>query len=191
MATSHPFRFTIGPEKQEFWVHSAVISRLSPVLNVLINGTFKEGRNLHAELETVDPDTFSSFLRYAYAGDNAVGIRGGGGEQGYTPDLFVSDARLYVFADYYGIERLAKISLWNLERSLATFDLVDDNTVNDAVKLLIYCFEDDRPEQLRKRMAQYASRKAKQLMKNPAFCELLGGNNGLSVAMIRRMVGLE
>ena len=105
--------------------------------------------------------------------------------------MFVSHARLYLFADYYRIERLAKISLWNLERSLATFDLVDDNTVNDAVKLLIYCFENDKPEQLRKLMALYASSKVKQLMKKPAFCELLEGNNGLSVALIRGMVGLE
>jgi len=66
---SVPFRFTVGPGKQEFWMHRAIVAQQSPVLDRLVNGGFKEAQDLHAELEDVDEKTFYFFWQFAYTGD--------------------------------------------------------------------------------------------------------------------------
>lgn len=66
---SVPFRFVVGPIKREFWMHRAIVAAQSPVLDRLVNGEFREAKDLHAELESVDEKTFYFFWQYAYGGD--------------------------------------------------------------------------------------------------------------------------
>ncbi|KAH6617460.1 hypothetical protein F5144DRAFT_616062 [Chaetomium tenue] len=69
IASSQPYRFSIGPRKRQFTMHSAVVEAQSPVLNTFVNNTkFKEAGERHAELHDVDEDTFITFIQYAYTG---------------------------------------------------------------------------------------------------------------------------
>lgn len=69
IASSKPYRFSIGPRGREFTMHSAVVESQSPALNAFVNNTnFTEARDRHAELQDVDEDTFISFVQYAYTG---------------------------------------------------------------------------------------------------------------------------
>ncbi|KAK5651162.1 hypothetical protein OQA88_13209 [Cercophora sp. LCS_1] len=68
IASSPPFRFSIGPQKREFFIHSVLLSNQSPAFERLVNGGFKEAREYHAELDNVDGETFAAFVQYAYTG---------------------------------------------------------------------------------------------------------------------------
>ncbi|KAK3366729.1 hypothetical protein B0T24DRAFT_651235 [Lasiosphaeria ovina] len=67
--SSKPFRFSIGLQKREFTMHSALVAICSPALDRLVNGEFKEAQDLHAELESMNEETFILFAQYAYTGD--------------------------------------------------------------------------------------------------------------------------
>ncbi len=67
--TSEIFRFTVGPERREFSIHSALVARQSRALDTLVNGCFAEARNRHAVLESVEEEIFSLFTQYAYTGN--------------------------------------------------------------------------------------------------------------------------
>lgn len=70
ISASKLYRFLIGPEKREFNIHAAIITQMSPVLAVFVNGTeFKEAREGQAELKDVDEKMFTLFVEYAYTGD--------------------------------------------------------------------------------------------------------------------------
>lgn len=66
------FTFLIGEEKSRFVVHSKAISDTSPVFDCLVNGGLKECHDRVAEIEDVDPETFTRFLEYAYRRDYTV-----------------------------------------------------------------------------------------------------------------------
>lgn len=66
---SKPFKFIVGPEKQEFTLHAEVISRLSTSLNTLINGGMKEAAEGVAVWEDIDAETFIRLSKFAYTGD--------------------------------------------------------------------------------------------------------------------------
>ncbi|KAK4139770.1 uncharacterized protein C8A04DRAFT_32734 [Dichotomopilus funicola] len=70
ISTSPLYLFLIGPEKKEFNIHTAIITKLSPVLEVFVNDTrFKEANEGQADLKDVDEETFTSFVEYAYTGN--------------------------------------------------------------------------------------------------------------------------
>ncbi|KAF9776051.1 hypothetical protein IL306_005807 [Fusarium sp. DS 682] len=69
VAKSKPFTFIVGPEETEFTIHSAVVARQSPVLNVLVNGPCKEALERRVTLSHVDEFIFMSFWEFAYTGD--------------------------------------------------------------------------------------------------------------------------
>ncbi|KAK4234048.1 hypothetical protein C8A03DRAFT_47531 [Achaetomium macrosporum] len=66
IASSKMFRFSVGPQKREFTMHSALVAHQSPALKTLVANTqFKEAREAHAELE-----------EYAYTGDYHAAVEG-------------------------------------------------------------------------------------------------------------------
>ncbi|KAK4445482.1 hypothetical protein QBC34DRAFT_164257 [Podospora aff. communis PSN243] len=71
MAASKPFRFTIGSEKREFYIPSLLVANQSPVFEGLVNGNFKEAREYHVKLESVDEETFACFVRFVYTGKHS------------------------------------------------------------------------------------------------------------------------
>ncbi|KAK0645424.1 hypothetical protein B0T16DRAFT_492583 [Cercophora newfieldiana] len=68
IASSKPFRFTVGPQKREFTIHPALVANQSLALERLVNGNFKEAQECHSELESVDEETFIYFIQFAYTG---------------------------------------------------------------------------------------------------------------------------
>lgn len=84
VATSKPFCFSVGPEKREFTMHSALVASQSAALDRLVNGGFKEAQENYAELESVDEETFALFVQYAYTGqygESAPELEGSASEQ--------------------------------------------------------------------------------------------------------------
>ncbi|KEZ44978.1 hypothetical protein SAPIO_CDS2363 [Scedosporium apiospermum] len=70
--SSPPFRFSVGPNGREFFIHSAVIASQSQPLYNLVHGDFSEAKANHAVLDTVDELTFVLFCEYAYTGNYGV-----------------------------------------------------------------------------------------------------------------------
>jgi hypothetical protein len=63
------FKFIVGQEKREFFVHSSIVACQSECLEKLVNGDMKEAIERCATLCDVDSDTFVRFSQYAYTGD--------------------------------------------------------------------------------------------------------------------------
>ncbi|KAL2143314.1 hypothetical protein VTI28DRAFT_10557 [Corynascus sepedonium] len=69
IASSKVYRFSVGPFKREFAIHSALVETQSPILNTFVNNAnFKEAVDGRAELKNVDEQTFAAFVEYAYTG---------------------------------------------------------------------------------------------------------------------------
>ncbi|KAF5974816.1 hypothetical protein FCOIX_8006 [Fusarium coicis] len=75
IAKSKPFTFVVGPDETEFTIHSALVAKQSPVLNVLVNGPFKEALEQRVEWIDLEETVFLSFWEFAYTGDYADPIR--------------------------------------------------------------------------------------------------------------------
>ena len=63
------FIFNVDPEKVPIVVHSIAISRLSRILNTLVNGFMIEAQTRLVTLDDVQEDTFTLFCQFAYTGD--------------------------------------------------------------------------------------------------------------------------
>ncbi|KAL6693357.1 hypothetical protein J3F84DRAFT_380617 [Trichoderma pleuroticola] len=66
---SKPFKFIIGPDKKQFIMHEAAITRLSKTLDKLVNGGMKESKEHCVCWEDIDETTFLRFGEWAYTGD--------------------------------------------------------------------------------------------------------------------------
>jgi hypothetical protein len=100
---------------------------------------------------------------------------------------FVAHAKLFVFADYYGIEDLVELALNNLGSML--FELSIHRLLDRAVPLLRYCYDTPGiPEKLRAFVVLYAACEAKRLWQNEDFQKLVKENREFSVDFIGRVV---
>lgn len=102
-------------------------------------------------------------------------IRDIGPEDDYT-DVFLSHARIYVFADYHGIDGLQTLALLNLRRALIQFTLYEEGSW-DIIKLVEYCFrntadKEEQPDPLRILVGTYTACKFEDLWKNHRFRDL-------------------
>jgi hypothetical protein len=69
VASSKIIRFLVGPEKQEYTVHTAAVSHHSPALKAMVDSNFKESIDHTVQWEDVDELVFLSFWRFLYTGD--------------------------------------------------------------------------------------------------------------------------
>jgi hypothetical protein len=97
--------------------------------------------------------------------------------------VFLSHAKLYVFADIYGIKRLAMLSLYRLQQALVVFELFD-NRLEDVVELVRYCFEDTVPDELRLLVTLYVACNVEKLWKSSNFHNLICEHGELSMSLI-------
>jgi hypothetical protein len=93
----------------------------------------------------------------------------------YT-DVFLSHARMYVFADCYGIDSLQTLALHKLCRALVPFDLYVE-TCGDVIQLIRYCFEQTidkggQTDKLRALVCLYTACKVEELWDNTEFRNL-------------------
>ncbi|KAH8193963.1 hypothetical protein TruAng_011870 [Truncatella angustata] len=72
IAQSRPFRFIVGLNEKEFFMHADLVASMSKVLNVLVNGScngtakLDEARTSLAVWADVDEGTFVRFCEFAY-----------------------------------------------------------------------------------------------------------------------------
>jgi hypothetical protein len=105
-------------------------------------------------------------------------------EEGFPDGApFVAHAKLFVFADYYGIEDLLELALNNLGAMLLELSL--HTLLDKGVPLLRYCYDTPEiPEKLRAFVVLYAACEAKRFWQNEDFQELVKGNHKFSVAFL-------
>ncbi|KAJ4336139.1 hypothetical protein N0V87_005575 [Didymella glomerata] len=72
LVQSDLFTFLVGEDKRRFVVHSKAVAGTSPVFDRLVNGGLKESQDRIAEVDDIDPETFTRFLEYAYRRDYTV-----------------------------------------------------------------------------------------------------------------------
>ncbi|KAG6309265.1 hypothetical protein E4U22_004089 [Claviceps purpurea] len=71
-------------------------------------------------------------------------------------ELFISHARVFVFAHYYGVEALMDLSMQRLHEALCAFSLSRER-IGDILALIRYCYERPGPEKLKKMVAMYSA----------------------------------
>lgn len=81
-------------------------------------------------------------------------------------------AKMFVFADYYGVTELASLSIYGLHQALVAFDLRDD-TLGDMDRLLRYVLEEPRPGRIVDLVNSYAACKINELWRSEDFRKLL------------------
>ena len=99
----------------------------------------------------------------------------------YT-SVFLSHARLYVFADYYDIQPLKFLALEELQLTLASYTLYPERT-GDIIALVRYSYANTcEPmagvEDLRTMLIAYMSYEVDTLMKDTAFKDLMVEDGG-------------
>ncbi|UKZ96852.1 uncharacterized protein TrAFT101_011629 [Trichoderma asperellum] len=112
----------------------------------------------------------------------------------YT-DVFLSHARMYVFADYYGIDPLQILALHKLLRALILFD-DQGGSCGDIIQLVRYSFEQtvdkwDQDDELRSLVCLYAACQVEDLWKDTEFKDIMKTlpdfSTGLITAMLDRL----
>ncbi|KAK0627888.1 hypothetical protein B0T14DRAFT_146118 [Immersiella caudata] len=257
IVSSPMFGFSIGPQKREFPIHSALISNQSPAFERLVNGAFKEAREFRAELDDVDEGTFTSFAQYAYTGNygsekpitvpsevdsfewcsnceerriwellNGESRRCGSqqspansGEprnamaekrfrqmvsslqipQGpsfiklrqqdaHAQNALLAHAKVFVFADYWGVDRLRGLSLRELGRMLEEGELTEEK-IEEITELMEYGYDEPRPDDLTKLLLLYSACHVNQLWKSERFRAVFSRHSELSMSLIGAMIG--
>ena len=275
--SSKPFKFTVGPGKREFTVHSAPVSAQSPALDRLVNDSFKEAKEFHVKLDSVTEETFILFTQYAYTGDYKLDdcvfevldplteandldpnrpARHDDSESSSAPpalrpqsswgfstsskksmrfktvgeelnelqnikakmsnsklwntstqacsavpqapderlgtrppisNYHLPHARVYVFANYYGIAKLADLSFHKLGKLLLDLEM-NYGGVEDVFQLLEYCYNEPTLEKLRSHLILFAACKASELWEVDEFRGLVTRNGELAAAFLRFVI---
>jgi hypothetical protein len=100
-------------------------------------------------------------------------------EENYTP-VFLGHARLYVFAEKYGISTLRTLTLSKLHQTLVYFTLFDER-IGDIIALVRYAYSNDntpdhegeKVDSLRRLVAQYIVRESMTFGNTEEFRSLL------------------
>ncbi|KAG6218201.1 hypothetical protein E4U34_004233 [Claviceps purpurea] len=71
-------------------------------------------------------------------------------------ELFISQAKVFAFAHYYGVEILMDLSMGRLHEALCGFRLSRER-IGDILALVRYCYERPGPEKLKQLVAAYSA----------------------------------
>ncbi|KAM3422069.1 hypothetical protein BST61_g2445 [Cercospora zeina] len=109
----------------------------------------------------------------------------------YT-DVFLSHAKIYVFADTYAIEPLRILSLQKLHRTLSLFTLFPGRE-DDIAILLRYTYQNTaerevKMDELRELVLRYVSCKVEKVRSSKIFKETLRAENASSVDLIEMLL---
>lgn len=109
----------------------------------------------------------------------------------YT-DVFLSHARLYVFADTYSIEKLRVLSLQKLHKCLVNFTLFPER-VTDVAMLLQYAYQhtpecNSSRDDLRALLIGYVCCNLEHIRRNDVFKETLNAENASSVDLLELLL---
>ncbi|KAK4445485.1 hypothetical protein QBC34DRAFT_384284 [Podospora aff. communis PSN243] len=101
---------------------------------------------------------------------------------------FVAHARVFVFADYWGITSLRNLSLQALAAELKAATPENVGVRDKIVELVEYCFEDVRPEELVKLAVRYAAFRLPHLWSSNKFQGIFADNKDLSMGLVGNIV---
>lgn len=88
--------------------------------------------------------------------DSAVKpLREGGMATDYS-EFFIAHAKVFVFADYYGVVELMNLSMARLHKALCLFRLSSER-IGDILALVRFCYERPGPDRLKKLVASYSA----------------------------------
>lgn len=116
------------------------------------------------------------------------GYRSNHAHEDYTNN-FLLHARIYVFAECYGIAGLMNLSLNELHGTLVRFTLYKER-INDVVTLIRYCYENLVPEPLREVVALYTACKLEKLWLSEEFHALVEAYGELSKTLFGLIVNV-
>ncbi|KAG6078060.1 hypothetical protein E4U16_001690 [Claviceps sp. LM84 group G4] len=71
-------------------------------------------------------------------------------------ELFISHAKIFIFAQFYDVEALMRLSMRRLHRALCGFGLSRER-IGDVLALIRYCYDRPGPEKLKKMVAMYSA----------------------------------
>ncbi|KAF4495007.1 hypothetical protein FAGAP_8833 [Fusarium agapanthi] len=69
IAGSNMFTFVVGDDATEYTIHTALVAKQPPALNVLVNGPFKEALDCRVQWADLEENIFLSFWKFAYSGN--------------------------------------------------------------------------------------------------------------------------
>ena len=110
-----------------------------------------------------------------------------GDDMNSQADIFRRHAKMYIFADCYGISDLMNLALNNLGERLITFELSDE-TVGDILDLLRYCDDAAVPGELKSFVFLYAASQADTLWRSPDFRECVLQSRELTTALFTQVL---
>jgi hypothetical protein len=103
-------------------------------------------------------------------------------------NALMTHAKVFVFAEYWGVDRLKELSLRRLGTSLEDLGSLTDDEVDKFVALMEYCYEEPRPHELTKLVSLYSASRVKEFWKSQEFREVVKRYNELAVALIGDMI---
>ncbi|KAG6065304.1 hypothetical protein E4U32_007473 [Claviceps aff. humidiphila group G2b] len=161
--TSKPCVLVVGEAGEKAFLHSYHVKRASGALGKLVDTSFAEGQNGYVVLRDVDAETILAFAQFIYAGNYYISFdmsttatesgnesnktdnteddfNNGDMEQNYS-ELFISQAKIFVFAEYYGISAFER----------------EDRLIEDVLALIRYCYDRPGIEKLKEMVAAYSA----------------------------------
>ncbi|KAG6213500.1 hypothetical protein E4U34_006705, partial [Claviceps purpurea] len=73
-----------------------------------------------------------------------------------TTEFFIAHAKVFLFADCYGIDALVNLSMRKLHEALCGFRL-SKARVGDVLALVRFCYERPGPDKLKRLVASYSA----------------------------------
>lgn len=110
----------LGPDRVHFCVHQKLLCQVSPVFDKMFNGGFQEAENKSALLPEDDPETFDSFLRWAYSNAlSDVNMKESKTNSGPMWDRI----KLFCFAEKYCADTLTDCAIDSIMEAFKSTDL--------------------------------------------------------------------
>ncbi|KJK76739.1 hypothetical protein H634G_07780 [Metarhizium anisopliae BRIP 53293] len=130
------------------------------------------------------------FTTLRSTGGNEVEVEPEQGNEGCDVDAgdLLCHARIYVFADCYGIFDLMDLSYNSIHRILCNLDLRTE-TLADIIALVHYCYETPAPPDLKELVVLYSACNIELLWVDEQFQHIIETHGDLSRAVIASLLG--
>lgn len=102
-------------------------------------------------------------------------------------NIFLSHAKVFVFADFWRVTRLKELSLQKLGKCLEEVKLTGE-MVEEVAALLEYCYDEPRPEELTALLMQYSACMIDKLLKSERFRRVFSRHGELALSLVGAMV---
>lgn len=189
--SSRLIKFIVGEKKAEYTLHSYLVARQSPALDILINGEMKEAKEGCVNWEGVEEQAFLCFSQYIYIGQyDVLNLFVNNHETGSIDDWrarLLCHAHTYCFADCYGIHELMNSSFKKLDADLEQAE--QNRTVITVMPALVkLCWPHQSPPALQDMLLDHVVDQIRNLWKEESFSVLVEDCPEFSTALLKRIV---